>query len=143
MGGSRSGNGASSWRSPPRSSTGRTELAPGQVAPFRSCTVASHEWTPAASRPLGSARHEACAADPLMETLLGDLRLALRMLVKAPLFALLSIGALALGIGANAVMFGVIETVLLEPLVYRDSRCRTRYGRSIRSISRRRCCSRR
>ena len=56
-----------------------------------------------------------------METLLGDLRLALRMLVKAPLFALLSIGALALGIGANAVMFGVIETVLLEPLVYRDS----------------------
>ena len=56
-----------------------------------------------------------------METLLGDLRLALRMLVKAPLFALLSIGALALGVGANAVMFGVIETVLLEPLVYRDS----------------------
>ncbi|HET7786293.1 MAG TPA: ABC transporter permease [Myxococcales bacterium] len=55
-----------------------------------------------------------------MNTLLSDLRLAARMLFKAPTFALLSIAALALGIGANTVMFSVANTVLLQPLTYRD-----------------------
>src|SRR3954469_22431813 len=56
-----------------------------------------------------------------METLLADLRLAMRMLLKAPAFTAVSVFALALGIGANTVMFSVASTVLLQPLSYPDA----------------------
>ncbi|MFL5310895.1 MAG: ABC transporter permease [Myxococcales bacterium] len=56
-----------------------------------------------------------------METLLADLRLGMRMLLKAPAFTAVSLLALALGIGANSVMFSVASTVLLRPLAYRDA----------------------
>jgi putative ABC transport system permease protein len=55
-----------------------------------------------------------------MEMLFADLRLAVRTLLKAPAFTAVSLAALALGIGANTVMFGVVNTVLLRPLAYRD-----------------------
>src|SRR5919201_1243576 len=55
-----------------------------------------------------------------MDTLVSDLRLGIRMLLKAPAFTVVSLLALALGIGANSVMFSVASTVLLRPLAYRD-----------------------
>jgi len=55
-----------------------------------------------------------------METLFRDLRLAMRTLLKAPAFTAVSLIALALGIGANTVMFSVVNTVLLRALAYRD-----------------------
>ena len=56
-----------------------------------------------------------------METLLSDLRLGMRMLLKAPAFTVVSILALALGIGANSAMFSVAGTVLLRPLAYPEA----------------------
>jgi predicted permease len=48
------------------------------------------------------------------------MRSAVRSLRRRPAFALAAILTLALGVGANAALFGVIYTVLTQPLPFRD-----------------------
>src|ERR1035441_1779954 len=53
-----------------------------------------------------------------IETLLKDFRHGLASLVRDPGFAVVAIGVLALGIGANTAMFSIVDAVLLKPLPY-------------------------
>ena len=56
-----------------------------------------------------------------MDTLLRDVRFALRGLVRNPAFASVVVLTLALGIGANTAIYTVVDGVLLKPLPYPES----------------------
>jgi predicted permease len=65
--------------------------------------------------------HEAMGGN-FIETLLLDLRYSLRVLRKSPGFVVAAIVTLALAVGANAVVFGIMDALVLRPLPVPDAR---------------------
>jgi len=60
--------------------------------------------------------HKALGGGTFLETFLSDVRFSIRLLRKSPGFAVVAIATLALAIGANALVFAVLNALILRPL---------------------------
>jgi predicted permease len=66
-------------------------------------------------------RHVRTSTAHFFETMLNDLRFALRTMLRQPGWVVVAVLALALGIGANTAVFSVINDLLIDPLRYPQS----------------------
>ena len=73
------------------------------------------------SRKLSRLRRPPLKGDPLMQTLLQDVRFALRSFARQPVFTAAAMLTLALGIGAVSAIFSLVNAVVLKPFPYLDA----------------------
>ena len=64
------------------------------------------------------------------------MRLAIRSLIKAPGFSAAVVVTLAIGLGANAALFAIVNRILLRPLPYADPGAARRRRRDARRLAR-------
>jgi putative ABC transport system permease protein len=56
-----------------------------------------------------------------MDRVWHDIKVSIRQLIKNPVFTLVAVVAIALGIGATTAIFSIVNSVLLRPLPYKDA----------------------
>jgi putative ABC transport system permease protein len=69
-------------------------------------------------RTLGEARERDMERTEYIDEIRSDLRFGLRQLLRAPALTAVAVLTLALGIGATAAIFGVVDAVVLRPLPF-------------------------
>jgi putative ABC transport system permease protein len=79
-------------------------------------SIAAHAW----ARRAPDLDDKQAPGEPLMYTLMKDVRYALRALFKRPLITLTVTATLALGLGANAAIFNLIDRLILRPYPFED-----------------------
>lgn len=58
------------------------------------------------------------AGEPVVETIVQDISYGTRSLLRRPAFTAIVVATIALGVGANAAIFSVVNGILLRPLLY-------------------------
>ena len=101
----------------------RVHMEQRRTAQIRGLRASAALWirtvagmTSAAWRERRDARKPVPVRLALMETLVTDLRLTVRMLVGRPLFTIVVIAALSIGVGGVATIFSALNAVVLRPL---------------------------
>lgn len=94
------------------------------ISEFRAQGLSAEEAAFAARRAMGGIAQaaEACRDQrrtAFWDRTMQDLNYSLRALHGNPVFTLIGLSSLALGIGANTLMFSVVHSILLRPLPYR------------------------